>query len=516
MLVLILPITALAAQVPEEEIKLPDIIILGETEKLLDTISLEERLRPYWNLHSLQEFEYEPYLQPEPLVPYEKKSKDYQGLVSLHGGNTCYYNLRGMFRSFSNPLLTFYAELQNRQIEKERLDRSFQGGWLPSYNNLDFALGMTYYTFQTEAKDPATENRVKINEQDHYGISLALESPGFNNSPVEVKDIYFRIAYNSYEQDLLINNLVDTPPFVKSEKIADIDLHTKVSFAMEESGLSAPVEFLLVKQSSLGLNAGVRKDDLSVLDYLSLHIIADRYALIPSIGFHSKLDVSPFVRFFLANEPQIDSRTRYDFMRDNPDQNLNLNKRLSKIPLNASLTLENDRLVPLSLSYALRWHKDYLYYGYPYQNYFIQVPTDLLEQQLSLVLSYQWQEFLVRNSFEYFNYGEEIPFLPQWQNNTTLGWFPRNFQIWSDLTFISDRQNIGGNDMEDALLLSLTARKKIIGNLTAELSAFNLLDQAYRKYELSEPVVMHIDQPPAVYQIPEEPLFVKAGLIWRF
>ncbi|MBW6515242.1 MAG: TonB-dependent receptor [Candidatus Cloacimonetes bacterium] len=506
----LLPLSQIFAQAPEDEIKLPDIIILGETEKLLDTISLEERLRPFWNLHSLKRFEYEPFLTPESMIPYQEKIKRYDGLISLHGGNTYYLNFLGLYDNPRNNWLSFYAGFQNRQNDKNRIRRSFFAGWSPSYKSIAFDLETSYYLFEQQT-DLQTES---INRTEELGFSLTLETDRAVINPIDIRNVYLNISYKDYKQVLPYYNGENDLPGITT-KITDIDLHTRMTFPLEEAELSIPIEIILVKQTSPGLNAGVRIEDFFLLDNISLHLIADRYALFPSIGFQFKYDLNSYSRIFLANEPQIDTRNRSDFLLDNPDQELKVNKRIVKNPLNASLTFENDRWLPLSLAYKIRWHKDYLYYSESTEQYlFAQNNTDLMEQQLSLVLAYHIKDILLRNSFEYFSYNEDIPFIPQWQNKTTIGWYAVDWQIWSDLIYIGKRKNLIDVAMKDALLLSFTARKKIIDNLTAEVSVNNLLDQSYRKYELTDP--QYFDNPVVTNQIPTEPLFFKGGLIWRF
>ncbi len=517
-------LNGLWSQIPEDEIELPDIIILGETEKLIDTISLEQRLRPYWNLDSLREFEYRPALNPEAPEDYEEFVEERNGYLSIFGGNRYFMDFDVMYQSPRTDLLTFYSSFKNREVVTGRPDRLFRAGWLPSYHQSDFALNASYRMFSDEMEWLENTNTV-INDLAHYTVSLSFLREDSADLPLPVKDIFIEAAFNNYQQETFNEdtNIVE-------EEINDIDIHGSMTIPLtrpfsffslhkddtDQGGLSIPLEIVLLKKNTFGINIGLRKDNLAMFDYLGLNIIADSYGIVPSVALHSKLDVNSYLRLILVNEPDIDSRTRSVFLLDNPDQNINMNKRLVKTPLNASLILENDRAIPLSLSYSIRWNKDYLFYGFSEMQWlFAQYNTDLLEQEISFSLAYRYRDLQLSNTLNYLIQEKKIPFIPEWNNKTTLGWYGENSQIWCELEYIAERTDLIEENMDEVFLLSLSTRRQIISNLSVEAGIYNILREPYRKYELYESLIAI---PPSPYknQIPEEPLSFKAGLIWRF
>jgi len=517
-------LNGLWSQTPDDEIELPDIIILGETEKLIDTISLERRLRPFWNLDSLKEFEYKPTLNPQPPHDYEELIRERNGYLSIFGGNRYYMDFDVLYRSPRTDLLTFYSSFRNREVVNDRLDRLFRAGWLPSYRQTNFALNASYRMFSDEM-EWLEDTYTTVNDLAHYTISLSFHREDSAALPLPVKDIFIKAAFNNYQQEFF-----NQDTHIVEEDMTEIDIHARMiipltrpfsffSFLSEESdqgGLSIPLEMVLLKKNTFGVNFGLQKDNFALFDYLGLKIIADSYGMIPSVALHSKLDLSRYLRLILINAPELDTRTRGDFLLDNPDQIIDVNKKLVKTPLNASLILENDRVIPLSLSYSVRWHKDYLYYCLTEMQWlFAQYNIDMLEQEISFSMAYRYRDLQLSNTLNYLMQDKEIPFIPTWSNKTTLGWFGDKSQIWSDLEYIAERRDLVDEKMNDVFLLSLSARRQIIRNLSIEAGVYNILKEPYRKYELYEPEIV-IPPNPYQNQIPEEPLSFRAGFIWRF
>jgi hypothetical protein len=513
----------LRAQTVEEQIELPDVIIFGETDKLIDTISLEERLRPYWNLSTLEAFRYKPFLTPEQVKVHHKSSKDDNGYLSLHGGNELFLNLRGRLHSLRNKWLAFFTELKYDEIIEDRLSRSFRICWVPEYQRSFLALEFFYSNYTETEKEHGMliGDPSELYDLEITGLSFSLTQKDSARLFLPYRDFFLKAAYTTYEQSSLpLSNV--------KEKADDVDLQTRITLPIDDFEVAFPLEFVLLKNNTLGFNAAIRKDNLSFLDHLALHVVADSYYALPALGFHSKLEMSRFIRFIISNDPQIDTRTRFNLLTENPDQFLAVNKRLVKTPLNGSVVFENDRFIPLSLSYNIRWHKDYLFYNDSNTQYFFtQNMIDLLEQQISFSFSYSYHHLQFRNNFDYYLYKEttgssgnltakrdEIPFLPEWNNITTLGWFADSLTLRTDLKYIFGRKNLTGNDMPDVALLSFSGRKRILKSLSAELSVQNILQEPYRKFELSEPLIVNPDT--ICNQIPEEPLQFRAGLIWRF
>lgn len=532
----------LFSQTPEEEIKLPDILIFGESEKLIDTISIEERLRPYWTLHSLGKFEYQPLLTPEPLSLYEEEvTDDYDGYLSVYGGNRLTAGFRAGYYSPERPLLSLYSSIQNSELVKERTFRSFRLGWLPTHRETTFNAEMYYHAFESVCVYFSDCNCgfevISKHEYEHYGISLSMQRNNSGSFPILINDIFIKASFNEYSQELL-QGRTDRPDKMFSEDttVNDFDFNARMTVPLSSKSsaetdnvqqgfverLSLPLEFVLLRKSTPGINSGIRLNRLFILDYLDIRMLADSYYATPSLGFHSTLNLTRNLRLLAGNQPKIDTRSRQDFLRDNPDLILDLEKRLTKTPLAAFVTLENDRFLPLSLSYGINRYKDYLYSTTSLQIpdwhdvnayeelaietlYFFLKRTDLTEQQVTLSLAYNYSNLEFRNSLSYLHQSKEIPFIPEWQNNTTLGWFSGILHLRSDLEYLYGRKNLWGQQMPDVALLSLSAGTLLSPNLSAELGVFNLLGESYRKFEYFQPEL-----------IPEEPRHFRAGLVYTF
>ncbi|MFA5499246.1 MAG: hypothetical protein WC327_06865 [Candidatus Cloacimonadia bacterium] len=460
--------SSLAGAARDEKIDLPDIIITGESEKLQDTISLDEKLREYWVLDRLSRFSYEPFITPDEVRAYKEPELHKRGAITLSLGSKLSTNLSFLYND-DNPFLTFRGGYSYNSLVSDRNDSRLFVGWYPQLSNYDFRAKVTQYFFNDE-RVVSSSNKISL-----FGVELGMETEKLNISKIEMEEVDLSVGIDNFTQELSGDK----------ESQTDVNISLGLRVPLDDLDISIPFESTLIKGDKFATNLGVRKENFYFLDYLGLNLITDFYKVVPAIDFCTGYELNTFSRVWLYNKPGFDSRVRSDFLYDNPDQTLKTDSKIAKTPLNSSLVLENDRFIPVSLGYNVSWSQDYLYYVVGTDGLFSQTNRDVLSQRLNLSLSYSYKSVSFSNTSELISTNKEIPFESSFVNRTDLFW--NNDIALVGLEFISlvGRENASLESMEDVYLLNLYADSYVYKDVALHCRFTNLLDQKYRKYEMA-------------------------------
>ncbi len=473
---LLLTMLLLCSLYAEDDIQLPDIIITGESEILQDNLRLNERLRKYWTVADLQPLKYQPILEQIAVKPYQEDFKEYFRYLNLDWGTKQWGTFRAGITSPQNNLLALSTKLAYLRQSNDRT--LFTGAlyWTPiikTDTDIDLVSRAKYTDFNNKLTNQITLS----------GFDLALSSDKLPLINLPFINNYLNLGLTQHIQKYSTDTTLN-----------DIDIEAGSSF--DAGKIKVPVNYSLIRKIS-SAKAGLTVDSLFVFDDIGFWGLVDNTGIIFTPSFLWNIDLSDFFRIHLQNDPQILGFSRSELLADNYEQPIKMVHRVGKLPYNASLSLENKRYLPIALSYKYQHYFDYIYYkDNPISpDLFEQDTSNLIKQQFLLALAYHFYDFDFSGKLAYNQFDKALPFLPEWEGTVRLSWNHDNLRttVTTELQYLAERKDLQKQRMKDSYLLSLSARKRITNYLTLDLAAINILDEIYRKYELSNPTI----RPPA-------------------
>ncbi len=486
----------------DDSIRLPDIVILGEADKLPDTISLDERLRGYWRLESLRSFEFQPKITPDAVEHYAEETSGYERVLGLYAGNNDFVALRGVYNSEQEAWLSFNGNLANYSPDSNRTRKTVSFYWTPDYEKFSISAGVNYFSYIDEHNTIWYNHDLKGNDVNHYGAEFEIKNYQSDSNNNDIGSYKLKAAFNNYEQDTTV-----------AKSIIDIDFQLLASLGFPSPLFSSEIDLAYVRENP-SAKIGLVHRKFGDFNHPGLFLLADKNSVLPAPQFSFIYDLSSYFYLHLSNLPNIETHARHVYLLENPDQNIELTDRVTKTPLNAHISLNNDRLIPLTIAYDLKWHKDFLYYQYNYNNgLFSFEHTDILKQIASLKTAVHYKNFTLGNVLSFTEYEKFIAFQPRWENRATIRWENESFAVWSDLAYIEGRRREDKYSMSNPILWDAHLRLRLTKNLTVNSSLFNILDRSYQKYD----VMSEIAAPESIIkEFPAESLSYFAGLSWTF
>lgn len=498
-----------------DDIELPDVVIFGEAEKLPDTISLDELLRQYWSLRDHSRFEYRPFISFEPVRQYEKELRpEDQGIVSLSLGSDFddlfLLNLRASYYQPDNLLHRYLMTVNSESFSGKRSWFNTAFSWQPDIAEL-LSLDEITASSKTEAFlefNSFRDQDIINNDIDSYRLGLHLKSG--KTEYFNLLDIY--LAFNHIAQTVSPADAADTGFVNIDTEETDIDVILKTTIPVgQDTDRQAKIPVTLSSiRDKQAMSVAYTLDEFFGFNDIGLYLMIDEDTVLPSIPFLFKHSLNNYSTIHFYNLPYYTKLSRFDIIRDNPDQNISFDLPVTKAPLNATLKLINDRFIPLSLSYNISRYKDYLYYESSDSLFFEMQNSYLTGQKINFSSAYHYNALTLRHSSSYLLRNRDLPFEPEWEHSLSVNWNQNDTSVTKKITYLDGRKDQEENRIDESFFLNLNAEQKISKDLTLIIAAENILNTGHRDYLLpgsnSNPKK----------EIPSAGVTIRAGLTWNF
>ncbi|MCK4311767.1 MAG: hypothetical protein KAW88_03420, partial [Candidatus Cloacimonetes bacterium] len=346
----------LQAEKPEQnQLDLGDILIIGETSALSDTVSGERDLAQYWYVSEPQQFEFKAFFSfPEIQLPKPFALRDNLA-IQIIGGNYYFCDFRGVYSS--GNYLRFTTDFYCEKIEEDWKDTKYSFTWQPAFNNHNFNLQLLQDKYESESGDTKIEG---INlKYDNNFISIR----NFNSLTF---DLGVKLCYNEFSQ------------LVESAMDFDFLSYTKLKY----ENYLGEIDFNLLKQSLSG-DISAKVTNLSFFDEIGFWFGVDKEHIYPSIEFSTEFNPFPKLYLLLENKPQIGKVSRKDAFQQNNYQRIIMDKLQTKKPLNGSVALKYNCFIPFTLLYNISWNQDFKNY-YSTGSFYEQTNVDFILQKFGL------------------------------------------------------------------------------------------------------------------------------------
>ncbi|MCK4653593.1 MAG: hypothetical protein KAU01_04030, partial [Candidatus Cloacimonetes bacterium] len=244
----------------EDQLDLGDILIIGETTALSDTVSGERDLVQYWYVSEPQQFEFRAFFSfPEIQLPEPFALRDNLA-IQIIGGNYYFCYFRGVYSS--GDYLRFTTDFYYKKIEEDWKDTKCSFTWQPAFNNHNFNLQLLQDKYESESGDTKIE-----------GINLKYDNNfiSIRNFDSLILDLDVKLCYNEFSQ-------LDA-----SAKDFDFLSYTKMKY----ENYLGEIEINLLKQSLSG-NISGKVTNLLFFDEIGLWFGVDKEHLYPSIEFSTE------------------------------------------------------------------------------------------------------------------------------------------------------------------------------------------------------------------------------------
>ncbi len=437
-----------------DQLDLGNVVIQGETESLEDTVGSERDLTEYCAVASTEQFEYSAYYSP--MVIESPTQYPIQEITALQfkGGLENFTGVNGVI-SYGN-IWKFSAEFLNRERSENWKEKTYSMQWQPQIKQHNFILNYSNKEFVSDSTDT-----------DISGGYLSYSREGFviPQIPKISWDLELKSAYYEFTQ--------------LQDSASDFDLNTRIG--VKYNNLFADVNVNLLKQKASGyVDAGI--SSLKIFDNIGLWFAYDEDGVYPSVNFHTKLSLYKNLAIKFENKPTISTNSRIDGFNENLLQNIFPGDLQTKKILNSFITLESDHLLPLSLYYNPSLVQDHLIYSDDANGFYEQENIDCFIHTMGLKAAYKLGDLTLIQNVEYKKSDEQLYYEPLLTASTKLEYVTNSYRFGVDLRFLRDGVDENEQDLDDTMLLDVSALYKLRNNISLMAEARNLLNQEYQKY----------------------------------
>ncbi len=459
-ILLSIPFLALTA-VDGDPLDLGNVVIQGETASLEDTLSSIRNLEEYCLISSTEQFEYSAYYTPiiidsPAIYPVQKKVA-----FQFKGGLSNFTAVRGVIAT--NNIWNFSANFYNREIVENWKEKKYSLQWQPEINKHYLAFDFAKSEFNSDIGETSIISGLICYKKSDIVIS---QLPEF------YWNVNLKIAYHEFVQ---LDQLTQDEASAK-----DFDINTNISIKYDKYFGDISVN-LLMQQVSGYCNVGVSA--FSFLDKFSLWCAYDEFGLYPSISFNSKVHLLKNLGIRFENNPSISRLSRADGFNNNLLQNIFSGDFQTKKIVNSYITIESDYFLPISIYHNANLKRDHLMYNDGNNNGFYEFENiDCLIQKIGLKAVYEFKEFKVLECVEVIISEDQLFFEPLLASSIKLEYDKNIYRIGIDLQFLSGGVDDNDQDLDNALLIDVTALYRLRDNISILAEANNLLDHEYKKY----------------------------------
>lgn len=462
----------------QDSLDLGDIFIYGESELLPDYFRIGKNVDNYWSIYDTEKFDYIPKVtlySPDKIEAAQEDTGNFSAMIGL--GLPFYGIGKLAFQSLDRPWLNLNLSYYHDQPSAKWRTNIYKAYWQNKISGHRISLYLNGGLFTV--KDPPLETDLK-------DIGVIYQTP-----EIELSDDL------SIEKIRLKGSLLSV--FQDSEgfwdDITSEEIHYEVNTGWQADRLSGELDFLY---GSYG-HAGAVSANTTLppyLDEFGVWLAADEDDFYASVNLYKEIQFANRMQLRIENRPLLVEGNRIQDFKENQLQWIDEDYRIGKAPLNSTVALLYNSIVPLTLSYNVRWEKDkgYLirdalytdntdniYYQVYYKNF-----TDLLKQTVSLQAAYSWHNIFLEIGIAHHIYDEEIPFLPENKINTSITYEKGSLKTVWEANYIAGRINDKylqqDRDMDDALLFDLYGSYALGERVSVFAEIQNLLDEDYKRY----------------------------------
>jgi len=438
-----------------DQLDLGNVIIQGETESLEDTVGSERDLTEYCAVASSEQFEYSAFYSPLVIENPSKYPTQEIAALQFNGGLENFTGFNGVI-SYGN-IWDFSADFLNKERSKVWSEKNYSLQWQPQIKQHYFTLNYSNKEFAYDSTDTDISGGY---------LSYSREGLVISQLPEISWDLDMKSAYYELTQ--------------AQASASDFDLNSKIG--VKYDNLFADVSVNLLKQKTSGyVDAGI--SSLKIFDNIGLWLAYDEEGVYPSVNFHTKLNLIRNLAIRLENKPTISNNSRADGFNDNLLQDIFPGDLQTKKILNSFITLESDHLLPLSLFYNTSLVQDHLIYSDSDANgFYEQENIDCLIHRIGLQAAYKSGDFTLIQNLEYKNSDDQLYYEPLLTASTKLEYVANAYRFGVNLQFLRDGVDEIEQDLDDTMLLDVSALYKLRDNISLMAEARNLLNQEYQKY----------------------------------
>jgi len=465
------------AQNSSSSLNLEDILILGKSEAMADSLSPAADNPLFTDNRELDKLQFTPYFNDyQNIDKVLEKSFQHRGLVQLMAGTKSDLLGRFMYQipDFQNMKISgkyYNSENSKREIDFDLSSVIKQHDVFLSFNNLKY------------------DN--EISENDVTGIRLSLPEFKIKTRNYLPDVLALNLSWNNYKTILDNDDWLDIIHDV-DEDIFDVyagakwDLETcSPEFSIANVNKQFWGKFSLDVSNRYGF------------DQLGLWLGADKYRAVPSISYAKSINLGNNFSLGLRNTPQIGSNSRNTLINEYNNLKTDADIITQKTPVNHYVILQkNDNFsVFWNCRYTYDYYNYYMYGIYPWLEYPFTIPHyyDAWNNSIGFKGNYDWKgiNFTAQNTFYLFS--ADIEYQPNIETYLEAEYQAEKYRCGLDFTYSSftnpsaftDDEQSGKYIYSDELLLNANFRYLAGRHFTFLLEINNILNKDYRGYAQS-------------------------------
>ena len=443
-------------------IKIPTIIIKGETELIKDTLSFSDDLSPGWK--TKKEYRFEPEIDPfEFQQKPDSTTHSTTKMVFLQAGFKTYFNAKAFSISKQNKLLNFSLNTQNYFYDDTWNRLVTNIFWMPKIKEKSTNFDFGFANLRVSKDISTTINNL------NYFQTFFLEKNQFKAKQIE---LFAGVSTTKQQQ----------------ESFFDIDVISSPVFEIHPFFLR--LDAIYLKQYPNFKLFTYRFFENGVLKKLQLSAFKTQERFAASLGFVASANLPKELTAQVKNEPQIGRQSRKSMLLENQHQKIDVkkNQKISVVNLTASLSkkelfsMYNRFVFTLDETIYKRESLSDIFYSNQIENVIsnrLGATASSSFGAFSVATEAYWQKQALQGKS-----GEKVPFEPAISFNIEAEHRYKNLISTLGFDVLGERYDDFENKLENVFLLNLSERWNIRPNLQLSLELGNLLDKAYAKYPL--------------------------------
>ncbi|MCF7919911.1 MAG: hypothetical protein K9N06_08355 [Candidatus Cloacimonetes bacterium] len=475
----------LPAQNTEQELNLEDILIIGKSEAVSDTIKPAVDNPIYNTNKKIEELRFTPYFREYQVRKMEKEKKDNSALIQMLAGGRSIFLGRLLYCHPQKNWLNFSGKYFSSEFSDYNEQSYIEGdGYSDKKKEMEF-------TFAPEFREKNVYLRFQsLNYQNYWvensvtGINLQIPQFRIESKPYFPANLALDISWNYYHSKLDDQD-IDRENY--DEKRNSYNIITDIDW--DSGKLQPQVRLGNVNEKAFGeIDLTVSKS-FSRFDKLGLWFAADNRRALPALTYAKSFDLGNSYSLSLRNTPEIVSSPRIDLLSDYNYLSDEHGIELEKTPFNHYLILQRNS--DFGFFWNCRYTYDYLSYEnvsiFSWRQDYITEPhqEDIWKNSIGQTASYSWKKLLISEKTTFHFYSEELLFQPLMESELKAEFIERNYRGELEVIHSSGCRIDDDNYMKDIVVMNVYFRYLIGRHFTLLLEVENVLDKDLRGYAKS-------------------------------
>lgn len=463
---------------------LGEFLIEGKAKALQDTINLKENLDEFDSLSEMDKFEYKTYLDKEYEQPLAEGTQHENAFTAV-GGNRYLASFGAILRY--SDLLRFSGDVSHYSIKKDWSDVRGKLSWEPKFSNFNFNItGAGGYI----DPDVVSSNYWGLNTRLTYQKIYSLGYIDFFNSNL-------KFGFNRFSVD------------DNSSSVWDVTGSTN----WEWEDLFGKLRISNYNPEFMG-EFSLKTNKLPLLHEAGIWVGVYDKELYLSIPFSHRIMLPYDLTLKFGNTPELGNSSLLNKAMVQPHRDLSFDLHQQLRTINFDLSLQQNRVIPLELTYNFSVYQSYEVLVASANNYLAPAYGRVMQNSLDLELAKEWnnlrfeQDITVISSklidsdgvFEFEVIEDFVPYLERFRATTSLEYSWRSWWVKPELNFLIGRKDETEKAMDELMLLNLNSGFKLSEKMSVNLKFNNLLNQKYKQYS----------------NIPSKRMEGSLGVIWEF